>query len=749
MSIQSILRQSQIKEMLDYDIVQNRRVFDNQVKQVSAMNEVAAQPKRSDIEFEASVKQRVDDIILSYQDLTNQVGNVTNISRGPAGTAVSGPSSGGPPGLPPTAPLGRPEESESKGEESVLKEAKGKLITMIGKKLPELEKQHKELNKEDKKYMNIIKASMEKEKKFMENENAKKQGLPLPHGNIRKSAQFMPRWKDAMQKLVDNNKIRLNIIKERDDLSDKYNELQDRIPDLEKAKIIQSLKSYDNFEKIELDAAKKLNEKLKTDVSDLISVSNKSGDETKSQELEDEFDIWEASMDEWVEYAIEQGGEFTEAEIATVERFPEPPEPFEFDAPESGAIETKEAVEEEEAVGEGGMIRKLYLNRMQGGRVGREANISQIRSIDKINSAISSIYSKFNALVDFINTKINSAGYSDQQRNNIYSMLEPLVGVSKDALLNVYNIKDIDRSLYNRAYNLLYEIIQNIQNAPPLMRLDITKIRDSHYVADDPTTYEEFLDSRKIYNDLLDRYEGDDAFKSTARIVTGVSQTLAPELEAQAIQEDIEKLQNDKNNIIMNIVAQSQVRTLTKVQQDAVKRQIEGIDRQISSLQDQKRKFEGFARGKTGRGKSGGRAPINENAAVKAQKVSNARARKQQERFNAEAQNPFGPPTYRGLKPDNSLGTLGAGKKNIKMKKTDFIKEHHNLISMLGKTAKKLKSEATEQLQELSAIDKETAMNLNRVVNGAQMKERAKGKGKKSMKLPVLSFDDKRDDWYL
>ena len=83
------------------------------------------------------------------------------------------------------------------------------------------------------------------------------------------------------------------------------------------------------------------------------------------------------------------------------------------------------------------------------------------------------------------------------------------------------------------------------------------------------------------------------------------------------------------------------------------------------------------------------------------------------------------------------------------MKKTDFIKEHHNLISMLGKTAKKLKSEATEQLQELSAIDKETAMNLNRVVNGAQMKERAKGKGKKSMKLPVLSFDDKRDDWYL
>jgi hypothetical protein len=83
------------------------------------------------------------------------------------------------------------------------------------------------------------------------------------------------------------------------------------------------------------------------------------------------------------------------------------------------------------------------------------------------------------------------------------------------------------------------------------------------------------------------------------------------------------------------------------------------------------------------------------------------------------------------------------------MKKTDFVKEHNNLISMLGKTAKKLKSEATEQLHELSAIDKEKAMALNKVIDGVQMKERAKGRGKKSMKLPVLSFDDKKNDWYL
>ena len=581
MSIQNILRQNQIREMLDYDVIQNKRVFDSQVKQVAAMNEISSAPKKTDIEFEASVRQRVESIILAFQQLTSQLGSVKTPSM-------------------PVAPR-ETGATESREEEEDLDKLLEKIESREGR----------------------VTAP------------ARKTAL------ARKTAPARETGATESKEAIEERES-----KEEEDLD----------------KLLEAIESREGRGKHRL-----------------------------------------------------------------------------------SAIE-----EDEEGSGmSGGMIQRMYMNRMKGGISGRELELSVSLAKDRMESALSSIYSQFNALVDFINAKFRTAGYSDQQINNIYTMLNPIIDVSKDAMLAVTSIRDTDRSLYNRSYNLLYEIVQNIQNAPPLMRLDVTKIRDEHYVTEDTREYEDFVQDREKYIKLLERYEGD--VPATTAVISRIKGRIGIVEEASAVVEEIEKLKNEKNAIIDSVG--TSLAALSRPQQTALTKKLNSIDKKISSLETRKAKLEEVDKRLppllVAKGKSGGRKAVNENAAVKAQKVSNARARKQQERFNAEAQNPFGPPTYRGLKPDNSLGTLGAGKKNIKMKKTDFVKEHKNLISMLGKTAKKLKSEATEQLQELSAIDKEKAMELNRVVNNEQLKAAGKKKGKKSTKLPVLSFDDKRNDWYL
>jgi hypothetical protein len=590
--------------MLNYDVVQNKRVFDNQVKHVASMNEIASAPKKSDIEFEASVRQRVESLILAFQQLTNQVGNMT-APRGPTTAEIGVGTSDAPAPAPAPAPEEDFEEEETKEPEGELKESK---------------------EEEDE---------------------------PVPK---------KPRGRPAQTKPAD----------------------------MTYEQIVAALKKA---------TSKKQKEELEKEKAE------------REEQLEAEF-------------------------------FPEGFAGIEF----IGEGRKRRMIHDDEEMSGGMVMRQLY-SRMRGGIITRQEDFSLSLSRDRMESAISTIYSQFNALVDFINAKINVSGYSDQQRNNIYVMLEPIIDACKNSLLAIVRLRSIDESLYNRSYNLLYEIIQNIQNSPPLMRLDVTKIRDAHYVRDDSRSYEDYKQIEEKYKGLLERYAGDipkELEEATRIMREKIPKTLKMPTGAVIDKERAEleiELLGEKKNDLINIALSE---TLTREQQSALENEINNIDRKIGSLKNKIQNIEAM------KGRGRGRKSVAENSAVKAQKVSNARAKKQQERFNAEAPDAWGPPTYRGLKPDNTLGTLGSGrKKNIKMKKTDFVKEHNNLISMLGKTAKKLKSEATEQLQELSAIDKEKAMALNKVIDGVQMKERAKGRGKKSMKLPVLSFDDKKNDWYL
>ena len=117
---------------------------------------------------------------------------------------------------------------------------------------------------------------------------------------------------------------------------------------------------------------------------------------------------------------------------------------------------------------------------------------------------------------------------------------------------------------------------------------------------------------------------------------------------------------------------------------------------------------------------------------------------------NEATQLPRAPMTYLAIKPDNSLGTLGAGKKkkDIVMKQKDFVKEHKKLVSLLGKTSNSLKSEAQEQTQELGKFDPETAKMLEKTVVKEKLKAGRKSK-KSKQDLPTLVFDDNKNDWYL
>lgn len=68
MSIPS-LRQKQINEVLDYHRLINRSVFDRNVRSVFASNQAKAEPHRTDIETEANLRERVDRMKTTLQQL--------------------------------------------------------------------------------------------------------------------------------------------------------------------------------------------------------------------------------------------------------------------------------------------------------------------------------------------------------------------------------------------------------------------------------------------------------------------------------------------------------------------------------------------------------------------------------------------------------------------------------------------------------------------------------------------------------
>ena len=651
---------------------------------------------------------------------------------------------------------------------------------------------------------------------------------------------------------------------------------------------------------------------------------------------------------------------------------------------------------------------------------GLEIQKSKLEAKNKIDTSISEIYSQFNSLVDSIKAKIDKpSGMSSQGISNILSLLTPMSDAAKEVLSGAIYLKPIDTQLYNKTYNLLYEMVQSIDSAPPLLRLDVLNISDSHYVGPDDINfdYKKEVSLERYYQlkneavnvrQNLDRFErspyfnpDDEGYKADLSIVKALEadlrdyedkigdlghNTVEADLEAlsdperlveMAIQKEsirgrisqlednleasnvgirkmtasqrkgielrIKKLKEQlvevekreaKENLAYDILTKNaelyqrgvSIPYQTKLhmeRQDALREeadlarrnelfnrlalagtaaerrmiedeiseedlyaqiervqgrlrlldpadednagQIEEFGEYLGYLQDTlerkvadrarlreaiRRAPPGVARYGPGANEFDGelglaaeeppggyrypprgpqprpagvapdRARIEEVADEedadiqprgwldylfpsrqrnRARGEAERRAREEAERIdedelfedaregpdeegfgkrrknkkggakamspdqihsivmqrnkafaanNEATQLPRAPMTYLAIKPDNSMGAGKHKKKDIVMKQKDFVKEHKKLVSLLGKTSNSLKSEAQEQTQELGKFDPETAKMLEKTVVKEKLKAGRKGK-KSKQDLPTLVFDDKKNDWYL
>jgi hypothetical protein len=525
------------------------------------------------------------------------------------------------------------------------------------------------------------------------------------------------------------------------------------------------------------------------------------------------------------------------------------------------------------------------------------------------------------------------AGFPSQATNNIISLLQPISDGAKEVLSSAINFKGADATLYNKTYSLLIEIVNIVNEAPPLRRLDVSRVRDDHYqgdyeapevredvrqvIGDEDSTIQDLRgiiprlestineaqrqidelqddldedpdndDIRDVIEELMQIKANAEKRLSEAQLSLGstytnkqyandyekIQQSLA---EKEQMAEDLNiskyKLQQQRNDIesrtsgkrkqtlLQGIdkkmqrldtqmlklqkaytrdikvlkefedsriierdrdleysgdynlalrpgVPNTDVASVPKIfpliqeptefrrispvytptadlrgktgaeqpvqpskpskpaRKGAVRPELSETERILAEVDailrdadadadidarmdriDTMLRTEGFGK-KKGRGKSGGAKAMTPDDIHRIVVENN----KQFAVNNEATQLPRAPMTYLGLKADNSRGTLGAGKKDIVMKKKDFVKEHKNLVSLLGKTAKSLNAEASDQSTELGKIDPEAAKMLEKTMDNQKMKAGKKGKKKNNEKLlPTLLFDDKKNDWYL
>jgi len=252
----------------------------------------------------------------------------------------------------------------------------------------------------------------------------------------------------------------------------------------------------------------------------------------------------------------------------------------------------------------------------------RDAGLSNRLSLERssyltdmqntIDNILASIYSSYNSLVDRINSRFrNSQGFSAQGKSNIMALLQPLTDSAKEALSSIIVLKETgDETLYNRAYNLIYEIIQSIDNAYPLMRLDITKITDSHYA----TVPQIEINTDEYRKQMGSYYEEASAKQQQIESRLGELRGLLDEIRViestenfdpedqnyqdlvntyRALEADFAEFENEGGEVIRNAIAKAVAkerrdRDEVSVIGDEIIQRIRMIEQQIQELKDRR-----------------------------------------------------------------------------------------------------------------------------------------------------------------
>jgi len=732
MSLNTILRQKQIREMLDYDLVQNKRVFDNEIKHVETLNEAEAPPRKSDIEFEAEVKSNVDNIVLQFQKLVNSINGLENVNvqsnkvilpefYDDEGESVLGA----------TGDIGNLADFEGFGRfrNSVIKG---------GNKELELTKYLQKLKDNTLESISGIYSSFNG---LVDKINSKLKNGYSAQGTSNIISLLQPIADNASEVLAAAYSIKskgvswmdfesiyqkiysliieiINIIKEapplrrldatriRDDHYQGDYEAPDVMP-------IEDVRRREGELYIEnnnlVDKIGKLLD-LKTEINTGIGeLSEMLATNPGHQGIIDTLQEYEDYRDELDRRVADMSSKITSNERS---RTIHGAELMDLAA----SIESLEGTPTNK-----GLIDKLEdeRKRLEKQRMSIQAGVA-IRGKSK-NEALKGIDRQLSRL----ETQISKANIALARDKKLYEQYS-------GALIDDRNPDDLDL------------------DTTELAELPGRPNREEGFEGRDfPLRSLVPVVGQPIRRNVIGRDVAPPTLPGVLPQGPQPQIRPAPEKPGKPVRKGAEKearaIREEERALRQAEIAQGLPAGFLERMGPGVARTDEEaeVDRLMAEI-DAGLLRQGFGKRRGRPSKKGGAkamTPDQINAIVVARNKAFAAN-------NEATQLPRAPMTYLGLKADNTRGTLGAGKKDIVMKQKDFVKEHKKLVSLLGKTGNSLKSEAVEQTNELSKFDPETAKVLEKVVDKQKLK--AGKKGKKSTKaLPTLVFDDAKNDWYI
>ena len=698
MSLNTILRQKQIREMLDYDLVQNKRVFDSEIKHVESMNEAEAAPRKSDIEFEAEVRMNVDNIVLQLQKLMNAVDSVKQFKFDYSPVAVDrGVGDEGDEGA------GKHKRSLKGGikqlsEEAYKLEAEKSVSDNIAGIYSSFNSLIEKINSKLKfgyssqgtsNILSLLQPIADGAKEVLSSAYKFKDVSPSLYNKI---YSLLIEINDIIKEAPPLR--RLDIVKIRDDHYQGDYDEPEVTPDARRI----LAEEYDDSQVLEdvIPRIESFIEQYQQEIDELQELldENPENDEIR--------DLIEQNMEQ--KAIAEQ--RLAEAELARQSSFEFGRYANELSMLERTVDDSTESLRELLADKEMLLFKRDEIESTTSGKRKQTLLQGLNKKIQRLDTQILKLQS---ALARDKKTLKDYEGMRIKDRSGEVD--------ETSELAQMPGRPSREEGLEGREFPL--------RSLAPVVEVPIRRRTRVVDMAPPPTV-------PGVLPQAPQPQQQPGPAKSNKPVRKGA------EREARAIREEERALRQAE-------IAQGLPAGFLERMGPGVARTDEEaeLDRIMAEV-DAGLLREGYGKRRGRPSKKGGAkamTPDQINAIVVARNKAFAAN-------NEATQLPRAPMTYLGLKADNTRGTLGAGKKDIVMKKKDFVKEHKKLVSLLGKTGNSLKSEAMEQTNELSKFDPESAKMLEKVVDKQKMK--AGKKGKKSTKmLPTLVFDDKKNDWFI
>lgn len=401
------------------------------------------------------------------------------------------------------------------------------------------------------------------------------------------------------------------------------------------------------------------------------------------------------------------------------------------------------------------------------------------------DETLANVISQYNGIVNTINNKEKEHIYSKQNINYLISKLQPVVQSAKQFLTFAITLRQSNTIEYTRSTSIIKKLIDLIEQAPPLIKLDASMLTNKFYVGEPQGLFEhqevgKYLNKRK------------EKIAELKRQITKAKQENRDTTQEEKMLNELEQSQNRGIGISQQTDTASVGPALPPVVQGSGKYTRKLTGGVWENGADPKRDFM-KTRFLTNSFQAIGQDPEEANY------ISRELARRQHNKWFQEKLYPLGPYPYLGLKENNSRGVLdglqerrannlvdevqevkeevapeqqvkeealqgtkeggcdmcetpkkakGKGKK-VSMTKKNFAKEHKKLIGLLSNTSSDLKKESNEQLSEMKKVAPEDALQVEKAILHKQKKGGAKKK-RQPTKKSALEFDEKKnDDWFM